>query len=76
MKFPEEKVRDLAEKMVRSIDGMELMELVDPLEDEDPVDVLVEIINRDPMLVMQFLAEKIEESYWENWRSERRAERV
>lgn len=76
MKFPEEKVRDLAEKMERSIDGMELMELVDPLEDEDPVDVLVEIINRDPMLVMQFLAEKIEESYWENWRSERRAERV
>lgn len=76
MKFPEEKVRDLAEKMERSIDGMELMELVDPLEGEDPVDVLVEIINHDPMLVMQFLAEKIEESYWENWRSERRAERV
>lgn len=76
MKFPEEKVRDLAEKMERSIDGMELMELVDPLEGEDPVDALVEIIKDDPMLVMQFLAEKIEESYWENWRSERRAERV
>ena len=27
MKFPEEKVRDLAEKMVRSIDGMEAWNL-------------------------------------------------
>ena len=51
------------------------MELVDPLEGEDPVDVLTDIIQKDPYVVLEFLAERVEESYWDAWRAEGRARR-
>ena len=75
MSIPADKARFIAEKMERSIDGMDLQELIDPLEDEDPVDVLTGIIQDDPYVVLEFLAERVEESYWDAWRAEGRARR-
>jgi hypothetical protein len=60
MNIPIDKAKDIAEQMFRSIDAIELMDLYDSFEYEDPADALAETIKENPLAIIEFLSDLVE----------------
>lgn len=61
MNIPIDRAKDIAEQMFRSIDAIELMDLYDSFEYEDPADALAETIKENPLAIIEFLSDLVED---------------
>lgn len=61
MNIPIDKAKDIAEQMFRSIDAIELMDFYDSFEYEDPADALAETIKENPLAIIEFLSDLVED---------------
>lgn len=61
----DDKAADIAETMARTIDSMDLMDLYNSVEYDDPVEGIKDAIKTFPFVVIDFLANHIEEMEWD-----------
>ena len=62
MRIPDDRAEMIAERMTRSIDTIDLMNIYDPIEYSDPIEGLKETIKNNPLAVMELLSELIDET--------------